>query len=168
MKKADSRIVFALTSEGKDYFSAMTRIAVESIRITNPTVLATLACDSDTATNLEKNKDPLLKEVDDILVIETPAGVPGFRNRWVKTSLRRYVTGPFLFLDSDILVRGDLSPVFAVPADLAAAANHSLERLEDQIWSEDRDFLNKMSWQTSDQVYVNGGVIFYNDTPRRA
>jgi hypothetical protein len=158
--------LFALTSPGRDYFSAMTRIAMASIRITNPNIQITIACDPETAANLKSSDDPIMREADDLLVIETPDGEAGFRNRWVKTTLRLHTTGPFLFLDSDVLVRGDLSPIFETQADIAGARNHSVEELDAQIWAEDRKVLNAMNWQTGDQVYINGGVLFYADTPK--
>jgi hypothetical protein len=161
------RILFALTSPGRDYFSAMTRIAIASIRITNPNIQVTIACDPETEANLKSSEDPIVREADDLLVIETPDGEAGFRNRWVKTTLRLHTTGPFLFLDSDVLVRGDLSPIFETQADIAGAANHSSTKHPDtQIWIEDRKVLEEMNWKIGNQVYVNGGVLFYNNSPK--
>lgn len=160
------KVAFALTSKGSDVYSLMTRLAIISIRLTNPDILITVACDKTTDENIKKNKDPILNEVDEWLPVNTPDGEDGFRNRFVKTSLRNILAGPFLFLDSDVLVRADLSLIFQVEADIAGARNHSKASLEDQIWEEDKKFLDIMDWQTSSLAYINGGVIFYNDTPK--
>jgi predicted homoserine dehydrogenase-like protein len=66
---------------------------------------------------LAKSSERLLAEVDKVVVSETPAGSPEYRNRHAKTRLRQLIEGPFLFLDSDTLVRGDVT------------ANHSRENL---------------------------------------
>ena len=39
----------------------------------------------------------------------------------MKTRLREIIEGPFLFLDSDTLIRGDLSPIFFLDTDIAGA-----------------------------------------------
>jgi hypothetical protein len=159
------RCVFAVTSRGNDFYSAMTRVAAASIRLTNPLIQIVVACDHETDKRINAAKDPLKSEVDEWLVLPTPEGSDSYRNRFVKISLRQALTGPFLFLDSDILVRDDLSELFKINADLAGARNHSLPDIKDQIWSEDREELDRMSWQTRGDVYVNGGVLLYNDTP---
>ena len=158
------QVVFAITSKGYDIYSAMTRVAIASIRLTNPKFTITVACDSESNIALTKVDHPLLQEVDHWQVVDAPNGVDSFRNRFVKTSLRRVISGPFLFLDSDILVRGDLSPIFETDADIAGARNHSRELFKEQIGVIDQEILDAMNWQVSDKVYINGGVIFYNDT----
>ena len=157
-------VVFAITSKGYDIYSAMTRVAIASIRLTNPEFSITVACDSASNIALTKIDHPLLKEVDHWAVVDTPPGEDSFRNRFVKTSLRSVISGSFLFLDSDILVRGDLSPIFEIDADISGARNHSRVILKEQIGVKDQEILDAMNWQVSDKVYINGGVIFYNDT----
>ena len=143
----------------------MTRIAVASLRLTNPGVTLAVACDQDSDAAMRSTEDPLVAEVDDWVVITTPVGSPDFRNRFVRTSLRSTIAGPFLFLDSDVLVRGDLGEVFQLDRDIAAAANHSgLERRE-QIGRDDAGLLALMGWEVDPDVYFNAGVLFINDTP---
>jgi hypothetical protein len=158
------KVIFAITSRGNDYYTTMTRIAVASIRLSNPLMHVIVACDPITDINVKRVNDPLISEVDQWLVIDTPSGDEGFRNRFVKTSLRSKVDGAFLFLDSDLFVRGDLSSIFNLQADIAGARNHSREILADQIWYQDQNALNNMEWEVSNEVYINGGVLFYNDT----
>lgn len=69
-----------------------------------------------------------------------------------------------MFLDSDILVRGDLKGVFELDCDFAAACNHSCRDLQEQIWHEDRATLEAMSCTVDGSVYFNGGVLYFNDT----
>jgi len=158
------KAVFAITSQGNDFYTAMTRVAVASLRLSNPTMRLVVACDAESDLAMKRSQEPLMAEVDEWLVVETPPGSPGFRNRFVKTSLCATVTGRFLFLDSDIFVRGDLSEIFQIDADIAGTRNHSREAFSEQIWDQDRTTLDAMGWSISDQVYVNGGVLYHNDT----
>ena len=161
----NSRAIFAVTSQGKDFYSAMTRIAIASLRLSNPGLTLVVACDRDTDCAVRKVRDPLIDEVDEWLVAATPPGDAGFRNRFVKTSLRLSLDGPFLFLDSDIFVRGDLSEIFTIDTDIAGARNHSRMAYSEQMWVQDAATLKAMGWKTDKEVYINGGVLFCNDTP---
>ena len=158
------KAVFAITSQGNDFYAAMTRVAVASLRLSNPTMRLVVACDAESDLAMKHHREPLIDEVDEWLVVETPSGDAGFRNRFVKTSLRATVTGPFLFLDSDIFVRADLSEIFQLDTDIAGARNHSREAFAEQVWKQDRATLDAMGWEIGNKVYINGGVLFYNDT----
>ena len=164
VKNPQHKVVFAITSQGNDFYSAMTRVAVASLRVSNPDLRVVIACDRESDEAMRQASDPLIGESDDWMVVETPVGDAGFRNRYVKTSLRSLIDGPFLFLDSDIFVRGDLSEIFSLDCDIAGAPNHSHKAFTEQIWDQDRAVLDLMGWEVGNEVYINGGVLFYNDT----
>jgi hypothetical protein len=161
---AQMKIAFAITSAGSDLFSAMTRLAIASVRITNATPHITVVCDPVSDGAMRRAKDPLLDEADEWLVAESPHGSATFRNRFIKTRLREVLEGPFLFLDSDILVRCDLSELFAITDDFAAARNHSCADRQGQVGQQDVQVLDALGWRTRTDLYVNGGVLFYADT----
>jgi lipopolysaccharide biosynthesis glycosyltransferase len=114
---------------------------------------------------MERAGDPLLSEVDDLIVCSAPAGDNAYRSRFVKTSLRNLIEGRFLFLDGDTLVRDDLSAVFTLSCDVAGCPNHSKDKISDQIWAVDHQTLLQMNWKARNDVYINTGVLFFNDTP---
>lgn len=161
------KIVYAVTTQGHDVYSAMTRVSVASLRYSNPEVRIVLACDNNSCGMLTSVGDPLLSEVDQVISHATPSGEPDYRNRFVKTQLRNVITGPFLFLDSDTLVRGDLAPISKAvqQCDVALAYNRSFSTIDRQlVWAEDIEHLRAMNWEVSATQYMNGGAIFYNDT----
>lgn len=164
MKRSQHHVVFAITSSGNDFYSAMTRVAVASLRVSNPDLYLMLVCDHESDKAMRLADDPLMGEVDKWLMVETPPGEAGFRNRYIKTRLRSLLQGPFLFLDSDIFVRCDLSDVFEIDCDIAGACNHSRRTFDEQVWAEDRAMLEAMGWKVGKEVYLNGGVLFFNDT----
>lgn len=161
---ADTLVAYVVSSAGRDFYSAMTRISVASLRLTNPHVRVRLICDAASKTAMRAAGDPLLDEVDDVLACETPPGEAAFRNRFMKTRLRSTIDGPFLFLDSDILVRGPLDEIFGIEADIAGAPNRSKDHVREQIWSRDQDELDAMGWLRRPDVYVNGGVLLFRDS----
>jgi hypothetical protein len=163
-KNVSGRVVYVVTSEGRDFYSVMTRVSVASLRLTNANTRVSLACDAASAAAMNRCRDPLLDEVDRWMTFDTPDGSSGYRNRYLKTNLRNLIDGPFLFLDSDTLVREDVNEVFSSDSDLACAPNRSQDGVERQIWDEDLAVVAAMGWRIRGDVYVNGGVTFYNDT----
>jgi len=158
------KIVYALTSEGGDVYSQMTRLSVASVRLSNPRARVTLVTDTLTLGRLREKCDPLLTEVDSVKSVAAPPGDARYRSRYVKTSLRSIAKGPFLFLDADTIVRDSLEPIFQVEADLAAAVNHSKDSFQEQP-ADDNEVLQAMEWTTGTDYYLNTGVLFFADTP---
>jgi len=162
----NGHVVYAVTGAGNDRFSAMTRISIFSLRRFNPKCRVTVAFDSVSLRNLLSVDDPLLQETDAVLEVPTPEGGPEFRNRFVKTTLRSRISGPFLFMDSDTLVRGDLGEIFLPNAEVKGTLNHSIDNTLWQIQQKDREMLDLMNWNIWQPYYVNGGVIYYNDSEK--
>ena len=155
---------FALASQGNDIHSAMVRVAVASLRISNPHLRVFILCDQDSDDAMRRVGDPTVQSADKWIVVDTPHGNGDFRSRFVKTSMRSRIDGPFLFLDNDVVVRGSLDEVFSLDCDVAAAPNHSRDSLTEQMWDQDHALIDTMGWEVSDEVYMNGGVWFCNDT----
>lgn len=157
------QVIYVVTSTGCDQYSAMTRLSIASLRLTNPDIRVVVAVDAETDRAVRAAGDRLPGEVDEWRVFETPPGPAMFRNRFIKTNLRNLVDGPFLFLDSDTVVRGDLGPVFDCDADVAGAANNSSDEVAEQIGAE-LQYLSLCGWDHAFICYVNGGVLFCNET----
>ena len=155
-------VVYAVTGTGNDNFSAMTRISISSLRHFNPSCRVTVAFDAESYVKLSEKKDPLLNEADALLEISTPDGDAQFRNRFVKTSLGFFVSGPFLFIDSDTLVRSDISEIFTPNADIKGCLNHSQRNTAWQVNDSDAETLALMGWNQWHGKYINGGLIYYS------
>ena len=165
VRKTAGMVIYTLTTDGSGDYAAMLRLSLASLRESNPGRAAVVVCDPPTRRTLERNSDRLLDEADEVLTWETPPGSLEFRSRFLKTTLRQHLAGPLLYLDTDTLVRGSLAPIFATPADVAGAANHSRDTFAEQFWAPDRAALAKLGWETCPDCYVNAGVLFSNDTP---
>jgi hypothetical protein len=154
------RVVYCLTSSAGDLYEAMTLVSLGSLRRTNPTAHVTIVCDQGTHRALRAAGSALLDHADAVRYATTPAGSDLFRNRFLKTQLGRLIRGPFLFLDSDTVVRESLAPLLELSAEIAAAPNHSRDSFAEQMWSEDQANLELMGWQVQ-APYLNAGVIWY-------
>jgi len=142
----------------------MNLLSIWSLQHSNPNVHITVLCDRQTIKALKKCHHQILKYVDIVIPVDTPCGPGGFRNRFIKTSMRRYIDGAFVYLDADTLIRGDISPVFDTDTSFSAAPNHSGNGYASEIPDTERIIFNNMSW-TVPKKYVNGGVLFFSDKP---
>ncbi len=146
--------------------AGMTQVSVRSLRLNNPDANIVLLCDQATATALTRLRHPLIQEVHSLISVTVPDAPASYRNRMVKTSMRRHVHGPFLYLDADTIVRSDLSPVFRTGAQFAGAANFNGSGSISQIPNWEKSVFGVMDWRLPSQIYVNGGVLFFSDHPR--
>ena len=158
------KIVYCLTSRGRDVHEAMTRLSLATVRATNPDARIEVFCDDETFRALENSNSRLIREADEVHRHPTPSGSPVFRNRFVKTQLGEAIDGAFLFLDADTVVRRPLAAWMPAEADIAGAPNHSRDDLEGQLWADDVRHIQTMKWQIP-PTYINGGVLYYAGTP---
>lgn len=165
MNSSRIKIVYVLTSNCEDTYADMNLISVWSLRQTNPTAKILLVCDTKTVKAIKTNQHPIEQEVDEIIAVDVPANSPSFRNRYIKTNLRNYIDGVFLYLDADTLIRDDLSPIFNNQASLAGVPNHSGSGLPSEIPPSELKIYEQLGWSLPSHYYVNGGVIFFADYP---
>ena len=83
------KFVYCLTSSGGALYEAMTRVSLATVRLTNPTARIEIATGQQTHQALHATGSQLLREADAVHGFHTPDGPPTFRNRFVKTQLRR-------------------------------------------------------------------------------
>ena len=160
-------IVYVVTSSGRDVYTAMTRLSIASVRLANPGVTVSVVVDSDSSRALHASADRLIREVDNWVVVETPEGPAEFRNRYIKTQLGRCVSDkPFVYLDSDTIVRDRIHFEPESAWDIAGAFNHGVSGPEEQVSNHDLGIVTRMAWSYEKGKYINGGVLFVNDTER--
>src|SRR5262245_19266186 len=135
----------------------MTRIAIACLRATNPSFLAVVVCDAESDRLLRGAGDPLVGAADRWVAATTPPGDPNFRNRFVKTTVRTLFDGPLLLVDSDVVVRRDLTGIFSLDVDVACARNHSRQIYTEQLGKRDAAIIETMRWSISQKVYFNAG-----------
>jgi len=158
------QIAYVLTSNGKDIHADMNLISLRTLRYSNPDAKIVLVCDHETVQSLEKYNHIILKEADEIISVHTPSQPASFRNRFVKTSLRQHLSGSFLYLDADTVIRGNLAQIFNTQSSFAAAPNHSGSGHPNEMPTDEIENFNLLGWDLP-KYYVNGGVLFFADAP---
>lgn len=120
---------------------------------------------ADELSELDYNTPALLKGHIDWVPVEVPPGSPVFRNRWIKTQLVKWLSGPSLYLDSDTLIVEKPNWAELSPFSFALALN----RVSDQEFKEvpcrinDKKLFDAAGWQwpsALDGFFRNGGVMY--------
>jgi hypothetical protein len=153
-------VAYIVITNGRDIHADMALVSMLSMRISNPNRPIIVVCDHSSAQAIRATKHRMLEACDELIEVETPDREPVFRNRWIKTQLCRFVSGNFLYIDSDTLVRGLLDDIPNLVREFGAVANHNGKSFPEQIWHEERACVEEMGWSSGFDTYYNGGVWF--------
>lgn len=115
------QVVYVLTRDGidagKGYLNALL-LSASSLRRHVPDVHITCCCDSAMADHVRSLQEPNTRLVDRWMECADATGGPIHRSRFIKTSLRHRLDGPFVYLDCDSVVTGSLDPMWGCSHDL--------------------------------------------------
>lgn len=163
---APMRFAYILVAPDNNRYSAMARISVASVRLTNPGATIHLLTDNASAKAMRVRSDPLLKEVDLVEEVPVPDTSVAVRSRHIKTQLGRLIPSPFVFLDVDTVVREALVLPPDISAEWAVAGCRNLSRvaLSEQICQKDISLWKAMGWPLPTGNYLNSGVLFFRET----
>lgn len=159
-----TKIVYALVSSPSDFYLEQALISVHSLRIYNPNAIVELVVDAITDMNLVEKRAKIRDYVNDVHVVETPEGYnPVQRSRYLKTNLRKYVKGDFLFIDCDTVICDTLAEIDSVDADIAMVAD-----LNEALLLTDSNTIEKYKrarfGDATGLPYFNSGVIYAKDS----
>lgn len=165
MEHVEKTAVYVLTSNSKDIYADMNLVSLWSLQYSNPDCNVVIAMDSLTMKSLSDYSHPILKENCDFVVANVDSEISIYRNRFIKTQIRNYVSGNFLYLDADTLIRDDLGLIFNTQTSIAGVPNHNGTGSPTEIPSSSTEFniINNMGWMSDLHVYINGGVLYLSD-----
>ena len=158
------KVVYVLISDGDDDFCEMTLLSVRTLRIHNPNADVYILTDDSSFQVFSRNYG-LSPDGATVVVVPIPEGFDKRkRSRYLKTSLRKYISGDFLFVDCDTLICGSLDDIASCKYDIGCVPDFhtqtSLNRPEMISQCEENGFYNLIG-----MPYYNSGVIFSKDTP---
>lgn len=164
-RHGDATIVYVVVCGGEDYYYRQLLLSVRSLKYNSPGSKVEIVADADTACFLQREQNEVLKGVS-IKVVAVPAELENTRkSRWLKTSLRKWVSGDFLFIDTDTLVADNLCGIDRIKADIAAVtgSHGSPDRLLSGKVKALLQAAGFVHW--GDGPYYNTGVLLVKDTP---
>lgn len=164
-----TKIVYVLVSNTNDCYYEQLLISLYSLRLYNPNTIVEVVTDSVTKSSLVGPRTDLIKYINDILTIDLPDFLSPFeKSRFLKTRLREYISGDFLYIDTDTVVCGDLSGIDSVKGDIAAVYDKNRKLPLSKLSGWPYDIAKKIGFASdiSGEPYFNGGVILAKDTTK--
>ncbi len=159
-----TKIVYALISDCSDYYWEQALISVYSLRLYNPDAVVELVVDTLTATTLDGKRAEIKKYVSRIIIVEIPDIYTQIqRSRYLKTNLRKWVEGDFLFLDCDTVICGKLNEIDCFEGELGLVADINGELPLTDAFAIDR--CHQIGFdKIKGKPYYNSGVMYVKDT----
>ena len=161
----NTKVVYTIVSSSSDFYLEQALLSVHSLRMYNPEAVVELVVDESTAATIEGKRAKIREYVNKIHVVETPEGLNSVhRSRFLKTNLREFVQGDYLFIDCDTVICDSLAGIDKVDAEIAMVAD-----LNGELLLQDYNTIEKYKTagfgDATGLPYFNSGVIYAKDTP---
>ena len=162
-----TKIVYVLVSDSSDYYYEQTLISATSARMWNSDAEIVVVVDDKTNATFDEKRKALFDVATRKIVVELPSDMnKKRRSRILKTTLREWLDGDFIYIDSDTVVCGSLADVDSFDFEIGAVLDRHmhLQRVRDyQVLAK----VEAIGGTFSDgDDYFNGGVFFVKDTAR--
>jgi hypothetical protein len=160
------KYLYVLVNSTTGFYIEQTYVSMLSLRHVTPDAFISLLVDDKTA-NIQDNKFlELIKSlVDEYKVISLPSNMPAIaKSRFIKTSMREYISGDFLFIDSDTIWA---SPVDEkdFTFDIMGVLDGHVLFTQNTAKEKNSNYFKKMNCFPNSEIYINSGVIYSKDTP---
>lgn len=157
------RFVYVVISQGNDTYLDLTYLSAKVLRASNPSSRISVYLDAETLGFIQASKHLLQEVVDDFVPCMTPDKSNVFKSRYIKTRLRKWIQGDFIYLDSDTLPIKPLDELAHIPGSFAACLNWNQEE-KPNYCEREKAYFEQYALKLP-QFYVNGGVLVWRDTP---
>jgi lipopolysaccharide biosynthesis glycosyltransferase len=160
--------VYVLTSSQDDMYYEQFFLSITSLRLYNPNAFTVILTEKNTEKCLSGNRRNYEKYASQTKLITVPDGLSQKEaSRWIKTSMRQYITGDFLYIDCDTIITGNLDCTSLQGISLGAVSDCHVPLKNHHYYRQFRDENMALGFNSVLEYdnYYNGGVIYCGDTP---
>lgn len=160
-----TKIVYVLVSSDKDIYLEQLYVSMASARRIMQNARITVVTDKCTNDSLTGKRREEMKYVDELIVVDTDETKTGqYRSRILKTGLRNYVDGDFLFIDCDTIVVKPLGEIDEWRGEISACIDTHTDLKNNPYRNMIYRHARILGWDVSHEPeYFNSGVIFVRD-----
>lgn len=166
-----TKLVYVVTCAEDAKYIEQTLVAVWSARYHNPDAHIVLITDDETDKLFVGKRAEILNYISEKVVVpfEDKSLNPGYRSRWLKTSVRNLIKGDYLFIDCDTIVQKSLAEIDNFECEVGASLESNLKVCDfcDDLY---RFTGNKLAVVgvdiTKEEFYYCSGVMYVKDTPK--
>lgn len=162
-----TKVVYVLTSSSQDCYLEQCYVSISSLKHHQPDAKACIVCDSMTAKGFSEGVRKKMSAVaDEIVSIDLDPNISAMkRSRILKTGLRSYIEGDFIFIDTDTVITAPISEVDSIDASISAvtdchAVSLSKNPFKEMIMKHAAQIQNALD---AEAPYFNSGVLLVKD-----
>ena len=161
------KIVYALTSSAHDYYLEQAYVSMFSLKHHMPDAFITVVTDDKTSSSFVGIRKNELQYADEVIVIPFDSSYTQHqRSRLLKASIRKFVTGDYLYIDCDTIICHPFPSLESISYDLAACVDTHCHDFHDNPY---RWMClahgHALDWPIDNEsTYFNGGVLFVKDS----
>lgn len=163
------KFVYVLTCPQNCYYIEWALLSLYSLRRLHRNAYTVLVTDNDTNSILVGKRSEILRYVSEKVVIsDFPFDMSSkLKSRFLKTSVREYLSGDFLFIDCDTLICKPLNDIEDLSGIHACKNCHlSIHEYSTQMYDKLNKDASVVGWDISkEDIYYSSGVMFVQDTP---
>lgn len=159
-----TKIVYCMVSDGQDWFYEQALVSVYSLRQYHPEATVVLIVDRETDNTLVGDRGELSKLLTEKVVVDVPEKYPSKNqhSRYLKTNVRRFVTGDYLFIDTDTIVSASLEEVDHLPVKVGAVIDEH-RRMKYAKDNKQAQGCRLLGFDINDYTVFNSGVMLVRD-----
>lgn len=162
------KIVYVLTSSEEDYYYEQFFLSLSSLRLLNPYAEVIALTDLKTKQSLIGKRERYEILVSELKTINVPEDFSKKESsRWIKTSIHKYISGDFLYIDCDTIITDNLEKTLFLGNGIGAI-------LDTHVTLNNHHLINHFKKEdakagffssTKSNTRYNGGIIYCkNDT----
>lgn len=160
-------IVYILTgngdSESRRYLSAL-YLSIATLRHFHPGVETICCTDLPMQEILASEQGGILSLIDQIICCTDLSGGPVYRSRLIKTTLRKRICGPFVYLDTDTVLIGEIGELMECRSDMGITVDQYCMDSPGMFPKWLAPHFSEIGWKYPTKKYYNAGAIFVGDT----
>lgn len=160
------KYLYVLVSDSNDFYYEQLLVSITSLQLVMPQAFISLLLDHSTLDSLVGTRESIKNLVAEIIPIQIDCSFSKKeKSRFLKTNMRNYVDGDFLFIDCDTIITKDLSLIINEKGDFAAVLDKHSKVSQHAFKNEFYSNAKKLNFSPyiNDQYY-NSGVLFVRET----
>ena len=158
------KYLYVLVGSKKGFYCEQTLVSMASLKRVDSNSFITLLVDEQTDLNYKVEIEKIQKYVSEYVIVPVDEKIPPIaRSRYIKTSMRKYVKGDFLYIDADTVWNAPIEIADFTHDIMGVLDGHCL-LVEHPLKKGIEEDFRKVNYDPKVEKYVNGGILFSKDT----
>ena len=158
------KFLYILVGSKKGFYCEQTLVSMVSLKKISPQSFISLLVDEQTDLECKTEIENIKKYVDEYVIVPIKEGLSSTaKSRYIKTTMREYVKGDFLYVDADTIWCAPIDERDFTHDVMGVLDGHCLLK-EHPLVNRIEEDLKKTNCNPCVDGYINGGVLFSRDS----